>query len=255
MSRSLRILIIDDDRRMAKTLVDILRVKGFEAEAANSAEEAITMLLGERFDTVLTDIKMPQMNGVELYKTMKIMQPDLPVVLMTAYSSDSLVKAGLEEGAIAVLSKPLEIDLLLSFFSALRRERSAIIVDNDPELGRTLAQILRLRGMTVTVLPCYNDSLEALGPGGQVFLLDIALSRPDGIDMVKHVKELLPHLPTIVVADPGYAPSPEIQEALRLGACSYLFRPVNVERLLQVFNDLRRTELARLLKQPVRALG
>ena len=104
MSEKLRILIVDDDRKMAKTLVDILKVKGYEAEAAHSGPDALDRLNKGRFDCLLTDIKMPQMNGVELYRAIKAMQPDLPVVLMTAYSTDNLVQEGLEEGAIATLT-------------------------------------------------------------------------------------------------------------------------------------------------------
>jgi two-component system response regulator HydG len=145
MSGRLRILIVDDERRMAKTLVDILKVKGYKAEAAHSAPEALDMVQKGHFDCVLTDIRMPEMNGVELYQAAKESQPDLPVVLMTAYSSDTLVKVGQEKGAIAVLTKPLDINLLLSFFSSLRKQPSIVIVDDDPQFCKTLGDILRER--------------------------------------------------------------------------------------------------------------
>ena len=67
MSELLRILVVDDDRRMAKTLVDIFRVKGYEAEAAHSGSEALEKVMGGpfgcaqngSFDCVLSDIRMP----------------------------------------------------------------------------------------------------------------------------------------------------------------------------------------------------
>lgn len=119
MSDKLRILIVDDDRRMARTLVDILRVKGYEVEGAHSASEALEKLGGDRFDCVLSDIRMPGVNGVDLYRAIKGRQPDLPVVLMTAYSDDKRVKEGLEGGAIRVFFKPLDINALLEFLSSL----------------------------------------------------------------------------------------------------------------------------------------
>ena len=61
------------------------------------------------------------MDGVELYRAIKARQPDLPMVLMTAYSTNKLVKEGLEEGAIAALTKPLDINALLAIFSSLHR--------------------------------------------------------------------------------------------------------------------------------------
>jgi CheY-like chemotaxis protein len=71
---------------MAKTLVDILKVKGYETDSATSGPEALEKVRSRRFDSVLTDIKMPEMNGVDLHRLIKQAQPDLPVVLMTAYS-------------------------------------------------------------------------------------------------------------------------------------------------------------------------
>ena len=128
MSETLRILVVDDGPSMAKTLVDIFKVKGYQAEAAHSGPEALAKMTQAHFDCVLSDVKMPGINGVELYRAIKARQPDLPVVLMTAYSTDSLVKEGLEEGVIAALTKPLEIEELFQLLTKIRHQ----------ELGRVL---------------------------------------------------------------------------------------------------------------------
>ena len=123
MEDKLRILVVDDDHMMARTIVDILKVKGHEAEAVHSGSEALEKVTqgsfgsaqdrpfgsahrheprhkysrwysrwqDRPFDCVLTDIKMPGVNGVDLYRAIKARRPDLPVVLMTAYSADRLV--------------------------------------------------------------------------------------------------------------------------------------------------------------------
>jgi CheY-like chemotaxis protein len=109
---------VDDNRMMAKTLQDIFRVKGYEAEVAHSGSEALGKLERSCFNCVLSDIKMPDINGIDLYKAIKTHQPNLPVVLMTAYTADKLVKQGLEEGVIAVLTKPLDPNFLLDFLSS-----------------------------------------------------------------------------------------------------------------------------------------
>jgi len=120
-SKIIKILIVDDDQRMARTLKDILTVKGYEADVAHSGPEALVKMAETHFDCLLSDIKMPEMNGVALFRAIRKSRPDLPVVLMTAYAHDELVKDGLEEGILAVLAKPLDINALLSFFSALRK--------------------------------------------------------------------------------------------------------------------------------------
>jgi CheY-like chemotaxis protein len=119
MNDKLCILVVDDNHDMALSLVDIFRLKGYAAEAAYSGYEALEKMAQYNLDCVLSDIKMPGINGIELCRVIKAAQPDLPVVLMTASSSHGLVREGLREGAAAVLPKPLDIDLLLTFFSSL----------------------------------------------------------------------------------------------------------------------------------------
>jgi len=129
MSETLRILVVDDDCRMAKTLANIFRFKGYEAVVAHSGSEALEKVMegpfgcaqNGSFDCVLSDIRMPEMDGVELYRAIKARRPDLPMVLMTAYSTNRLVKEGLEEGAMAAFTKPVDIDALLALFSSLHR--------------------------------------------------------------------------------------------------------------------------------------
>jgi CheY-like chemotaxis protein len=106
---------------MAKTLVDIFRIKGYHADIAHSAADALEKIEETKFDFVLSDIKMPDANGVELYKAIKKTQPRLTMMLMTAYSTDTLVNEGLAEGIAKVLTKPLNIPELLSYFSTLNQ--------------------------------------------------------------------------------------------------------------------------------------
>jgi len=75
MNREVRILIVDDNPDMARTLTDILKVKGYDAESAYSASEALEKVDRNSFDCVLSDIKMPEVSGVELYRTIKERNP------------------------------------------------------------------------------------------------------------------------------------------------------------------------------------
>lgn len=122
MSHKLSILIVDDDLGMVKTLADILRFYGYPVETARSGPEALEKAVQGRFDCLLTDIKMPGMNGVELHRAIREVRPELPVVFISAYATGELVQLGLREGAIGVLSKPLDVDLLLNYFSSLLGE-------------------------------------------------------------------------------------------------------------------------------------
>ncbi|MFQ5812271.1 MAG: response regulator [Anaerolineae bacterium] len=247
MSEKLRILVVDDDRRMAKTLVNIFQVKGHEAEAAHSGPEALEKVAEDSFDCVLTDIRMPEVNGVELYRAIKARRPDLPVVLMTAYSTDRLVNEGLGEGAVAALTKPLDINLLLSFFSSLRQERSIVIVDDDHRFCKTLGDILRARGFAVTQITDPHDVAGRVKPDGQVVLLDMKLNDISGLEVLEEIREQYPRLPVVLVTGYRQEMAPAIEAALKMQAYTCLYKPFQIEELSQLLAEIRRQELGRIL--------
>lgn len=250
MSENLRVLVVDDDRRMARTLADILTVKGYEAEAAYSAAEALEKAKERHFDCLLTDIKMPEMNGVELHEAIGRVQPDLPVVLMTAYSTDKLVAKGLKEGAIASLTKPLDINQLLSFFSSLRPQGSIVIVDDDPDFARTLGDILRVRDFAVTEITDPHGVAEKLGSDVQVVLLDMKLNDIGGLEVLREIRERYPELPVVLVTGYRDDMARAVEAARKLSAFTCLYKPFRIEELLQVLNEVRKRELSRILAQP-----
>ena len=205
------------------------------------------MVAETAFDCVLSDIKMPEVNGVELYRAIKAMNPDLPVVLMTAYSSDSLVREGLEEGAVAALTKPLDIGMLLTFFSFLRRERSVVIVDDDADFCRTLGDILRARGFGVTQVTDPHQVMGGLEANGDVVLLDMKMDSVSGLDVLKMIRQEQPQLPVILVTGYREEMSPAIEAALELNAYTCLYKPFEIKDLLAVLSQVRRSQLGRVL--------
>lgn len=252
MTDNLRILVVDDDQRMANTLKDILSVKNFEAEVAFSGSEALEKLKRGRFDCVLSDIKMPEMNGVELFKAIKQTRPDMPVVLMTAFSTNKLVTEGLQEGVIASLSKPLDIEALLGFFSALRKEPSVAIVDDDPNFCKTLGDILQKRGFVVTQITDPHHAVEKIGPDVQLMLLDMKLNSISGLDLLKKIRALHPHLPVILVTGYKDEMGSLVDEALNINAYTCLYKPLQIDELVEVLKDVYQQDLGRILGRSVR---
>ena len=107
MNEKAILLIVDDMDMACKSLADILRLDGYEIETATSGSNALEIIRAKKIDCVLTDIKMPKMNGVELLKKIKSILPDVPVLMMTAYATDNLIKDGMLAGATVTLYNPL----------------------------------------------------------------------------------------------------------------------------------------------------
>lgn len=120
MSGQTSILVVDDQPDVATTLADILALKGFKVNLSFSGAEALKILEGQPVDILLTDVKMPDMNGVMLYREVRKKYPHVTTYFMTAYAADELIQQGMKEGIKTVLTKPLDIDLIVALFTALR---------------------------------------------------------------------------------------------------------------------------------------
>jgi CheY-like chemotaxis protein len=108
-----KVLIVDDDIGMAETLADILEAKQYRVAAVNSGNSAVAAATADAYDTVLMDIQMPGMNGVEALQAIRQVSPDTQVILMTAFTRHELVEEAKQARAAAVLFKPLNVEQVL----------------------------------------------------------------------------------------------------------------------------------------------
>ncbi|HEY6394488.1 MAG TPA: response regulator, partial [Candidatus Binataceae bacterium] len=94
-----RILIVDDEKNIRRSLAAFFQSLGYEAESAESGHEALGVLDRGRFDLVLTDFRMAEMNGLELLQAVKRRHPESLVILMTAYATVENAVAAMRAGA------------------------------------------------------------------------------------------------------------------------------------------------------------
>jgi len=233
MNPKLRILIVDDDLRMTRTLSDILALSGHEAVEAWSGPDALEKIRTQAFDCVLTDVRMPGMDGVEFHHQLRQFQPGLPVALMTAYASDEIIRQGLEEGVVGVFDKPLDITHLLGFFASLARNRIIAIVDDDPAFCRTLGDILRQRGFEVKQITDPHADVELMASESQVILLDMKLNGRGGLDVLKEIRARYPSLPVLLVTGYRQEMAETIRAAQEIGAYACLYKPLEIPTLLE----------------------
>ena len=114
------VLVVDDYLPLVTSLAQILHLKGYKVQTANSGFEALRILKDQPVDILLTDFRMPLMTGLELYREIKKIHISLTAILMTADASEELLEQGIAEGVRAVLDKPLDIDYLIALISSLK---------------------------------------------------------------------------------------------------------------------------------------
>lgn len=155
-----RILIVDDDRDMCEVIAAKMRKRDLDPQSFTSAAEAIDVLRSETFDVVLTDLKMPGMDGVELCRQIVESRPDVPVLVITAFGSLETAVAAIRAGAYDFVTKPIEMDLLaLAVDRALQHRR---LQEQVKRLSETVEQTLQF-GELIGESPPMTTLYEHLG--------------------------------------------------------------------------------------------
>ncbi|MDD2853035.1 MAG: response regulator [Desulfuromonadaceae bacterium] len=251
MGEKTRVLVVDDDRSMVKTICDILKVKGLEATEAYSGEEAVEKVRSDNPDCVLMDMKMPGINGIETLLMMKEISPRLPVVLISAYTTEAMEADAKKNGAYAVLTKPVDIQMVLLFLSHIRKEGSILIVDDDPGFCKTLKDIFQLRGYRVAT---EIDPAKVLGHMENDYkltvVLDLKLGNANGLDVLREIRAKYPSKPVVLVTGYGEEMADSIEKGYRIGAYTCLYKPIEVESLITTVEEIQRNKLGAVLGEP-----
>jgi len=108
----MKILLADDDAALRKVIQFKLRQRGYDVTATADGEEALSVLRHGRYDLLLSDMKMPKLNGLDLLKQARKVQPDIKVILMTAYAAIPQAVEAVKLGAFDYLTKPFDNDQL-----------------------------------------------------------------------------------------------------------------------------------------------
>jgi DNA-binding NtrC family response regulator len=187
-----RILIVDDEELMVKTLGDIVRLHGWEADAAYSGESAVEAVRSRDYAVVLMDVRMTGINGVEAFKLMKQVRPGIRVILMTAYTATEILAEAEREGALRILSKPVALaGLIDTLKEATTESRCVLVVDDDTAFLKTLRKLLEQNGFSTFTAPNLDsaiDMLENRTPGAVVLDLRLnGVTAPETVLAIKHV--------------------------------------------------------------------
>lgn len=119
----IKLLVVDDEKGFTTVLAKRLSRRGIDVETANSGTDGIQKMMRNHYDAALVDLKMAGMDGLELLKVFKRMDPRLPVIMLTGHGCEQASREGIELGAHDYLSKPYDIDSLVEEIEAAAGSR------------------------------------------------------------------------------------------------------------------------------------
>jgi DNA-binding response OmpR family regulator len=112
-SKGTKLLLVDDEEGYVSVLAKRLSKRNFQVKTALSGSEAIRILRSESFDLAVLDLKMEDMDGIEVLKIFKVMEPQMPVIILTGHGSETAAREGMEYGAFDYLVKPCDLSELV----------------------------------------------------------------------------------------------------------------------------------------------
>lgn len=158
--KSANLLLVDDDPGLLKLLGMRLTSEGFHIVTAESGQEALKLLLKEKIDLVISDLRMDEMDGMALFAEIQRQQPGMPVIILTAHGSIPDAVAATQQGVFSFLTKPVDRDALykaideaLELVTTVSDEEwSKDIVTRSPQMFRLLEQAKLVAQSDVSVL-------------------------------------------------------------------------------------------------------
>lgn len=114
----IRLLLVDDEVGYLEVLSKRLTKRNLDVTTASTGQQAIQLLRRNPFDVAVVDLKMTDMDGIEILKIFKKMDPDLAVIILTGHGSEQAAREGIEKGAFDYLTKPCDLESLLEIIHA-----------------------------------------------------------------------------------------------------------------------------------------
>ncbi len=240
----IKILVVDDDQYLLDLLIDTLKAIGYNSVGAVDGLEALEKLEQDTYNLVITDIKMPRMDGVKLLTEIRKHYPGLPVLYITGVVSPEIIGKIVPNG---FLSKPFRISQIETLikntlapqkYSKPGNIKKVMIVDDDDAFRQMMVESLNIHEFkTISVA----DGLEALNilknESVDAVITDIKMPHMDGITLLKKIKEIHPEIPTIVIT--AYLSDDEVKSNLiNFSADGFFEKPFDMEQIVNLLKNI-----------------
>ena len=251
------ILIVDDEQLICDLLRAVLGRQGHEVITASNGREGLELFKKHKPRFTLLDLRMPEMNGIEVLKSIRAIDPKAAVMILTAWGSDALERQARQLGVMDFLSKGLALDVLVAAMEralpkpvkapaaapaapgapvavvptpASAAMDSILVVDDEAPICELLQRFLSLRGYRVRAAsdgPQALASVEQEVP--QLIVLDMNMPGMNGVEVLRKLRERK-YAGGVILLTTGQDDK-LLEEALDLGSVDVMGKPVDLERL------------------------
>jgi len=244
------ILIVDDELNMRETLADILESHGYRVSTAATGDAAVAMCVKNSYQVVLMDVRMPGLNGVEAFRQIRKHQEGVRVILMSAYSIEDLKHAALEEGAVAFLAKPLDVENLIRLIGE-NKNTAILVVDDDKKASDRVSEKLKGEGYWVRTAQSPHEALELVEQiRFDVVFIDASLPAMNGLELYLAIKRITTSAVSIMMTGMEREFEAIAQEAVRRTAYTIVRKPLDLDYILSLLNRITSQRVSNALRKP-----
>lgn len=244
MADATSVLIVDDEPDNCMSLCDILQDFGYEVETATDGETAVELIRSRPFDVALLDLRMPGMDGLELYRKIRELRPETVAIVLTAYASSDMAQEIETAGAWRILNKPVDVPGVFPLIDEVASQPLLMVVDDDHDLCSSLWDVFREHGYRVSLAHSESEARQRLVDGNfRLILLDLKLPDGHGGSILRLVRETSPESRVVLIS--GFRDEAEdlLRELTDEEPDAVCFKPFDVPDLLEKIRTL--TELGR----------
>jgi len=235
------VLIVDDDKIIRDQLQKELKREFFKTFLASDGKTALESLSQEEIDIVILDVKLPDMNGLEVLQEIKEKRPGCEVIVITGMGSQEIAIKSLRKGAIDYIEKPIDLDELsaalgraqekLAEKEELSYKYRLLLIDDEVEIVKRIQKFLEKEGYEAVGAYNGKEGLNIIeNQKIDVVITDIKMDDLDGIEVLQRAKGLYRDIEGIMVT--GFKDQELAIKSLRAGAVDYITKPINLDELL-----------------------
>src|SRR5689334_19410423 len=159
-----RILIVDDEDGLRMSLAANLELEGYEVVDAPNGMAAIEYVKQQSFDLVITDVRMPGINGLDTFREIRKIRPETEVVMMTAFTLEKTLEEALSEGIYTVVHKPFAMEDIMELIARAMERRVVLILEDETE-APVVVQALRQVGLRAETVRDVNAARQLVEEG------------------------------------------------------------------------------------------
>lgn len=194
-----KILVVDDDQGMREFLEIMLKREGYRVSALESAEKALNLCKKEKFNLVITDLRMPKMDGIEFLKRIKDIDPNMMVILITAFASAETALSAMKEGAYDYVEKDFNIDDLIKI---VRKAMEQSGIKQDMELLRDGEEVVifgRMMSKSKEMIKIFNTIKKVAETATNILILGESGTGKELVAKAIHENSPRKNMPFVVI--------------------------------------------------------